>query len=70
MGLGHHILSENDCYFKRSFKNIQNTNGTARLLCQILKGFLSKVPQRAWHLIQNHLGCYGMKSWRNFLKQW
>lgn len=27
-------------------------------------------PQRAWHLIQNHLDCYGMKSLCNFLKQW
>lgn len=27
-------------------------------------------PQRAWHLIQSHSDCYGMKSLCNFLKQW
>lgn len=31
MVLGHHILRGNDLDFKSSFKNMQNTNGTARL---------------------------------------
>lgn len=34
MVLGHHV-------FKHSFKNMQNTNGTARLQCQIFNVFLS-----------------------------